>query len=210
MTQGMDKTIRNILLDRDGTIIQDRHYLKDPDQVELIPSAALALKRLMDQGCRLFVVTNQSGIARGLLTLDDHRAVQQRLQEILAGYGVELTADLMCPHLPGNGCSCRKPSPGMCTALQDEYGLDPRQSVAIGDKISDVLFGSSSGLKASILVLTGHGQAEAQSLGLDTSFKGLYQLPPSPGGARPHVLARDLAAAEAWISSMNAIGSGLV
>lgn len=202
--------IRNILLDRDGTIIQDRHYLKDPDQVELIPGAALALKRLTDQGCRLFVVTNQSGIARGLLTVDDHKAIQRRLHEILAGYQVELTRDIMCPHLPASGCSCRKPSPGMWTALHDEYGLDPRESVIIGDKTSDILFGFNSGLKASILVLTGHGQAEAQSLGLDTSFKGLYQLLPSPGGVRPHVLARDLAAAEAWISSMNATGPGLI
>jgi D-glycero-D-manno-heptose 1,7-bisphosphate phosphatase len=199
----MGLRIRNILLDRDGTIIQDRHYLKDPEQVELIPGSAQALMRLSNQGCRLFVVTNQSGIGRGLLTWNDARAVQQRLEQLLAGYGVRLTRNLMCPHLPADKCSCRKPAPGMWKTLQAEYGLDPGQSIVIGDKVSDMLFGSNSGLKASILVLTGHGQAEASSLGLDTDFKSQYQVRPSPGASLPLVLARDVSAAQAWIARMN-------
>jgi len=194
---------KNVLLDRDGTIIQDRHYLRDPDQVELIPGAGQALKELMAQGCRLFLLTNQSGIARGLLSVRDFKAVQERLGHLLAGFKVHFTREMMCPHHPEEACACRKPAPGMWTALQAEHRLDPAESVIIGDKVSDLCLAAQAGLGASILVLTGHGRAEAQSLGLDTTFKGRYQRPPRPGEAGPTVLARDLAAAAAWITRVN-------
>ena len=196
--------LKNIILDRDGTIIQDCHYLKDPDQVELIPGAARALKRLQDQGCSLFVATNQSGIGRGLLSVNDSTAVRQRLHELLAEHEVRITHEVMCPHHPATGCGCRKPAPGMWTSLQADYGLEAQHSAVIGDKVSDIMFGVRAGLSASILVLTGHGLDEARGLGLDTGFKSLYQLQPSPGADRPSVLARDISAAAAWISEVNA------
>jgi D-glycero-D-manno-heptose 1,7-bisphosphate phosphatase len=195
--------VKNVLLDRDGTIIQERHYLRDPDQVELIPGAGQALKELVNLGCRLFLVTNQSGIARGLLTMGDYRAVQDRLAHLLAGFKVHFTREMICPHHPEEACTCRKPAPGMWTALQSEHRLDPAECVIIGDKVSDLCFGANAGLGASILVLTGHGRAAAQSLGLDTSFRGRYQRPPRPGEAGPTILARDLAAAAAWIARVN-------
>jgi D-glycero-D-manno-heptose 1,7-bisphosphate phosphatase len=192
-----------VLLDRDGTIIQERHYLKDPDQVELIPGAGQALNELMAQGCRLFLVTNQSGIGRGLLTMRDYRAVQERLAHLLADFNVHFTREMMCPHHPAEACACRKPALGMWSALQADHRLDPAKSVIIGDKISDLCLGTNSGLGASILVLTGHGLEVAQSLGLDTSFRGRYQRPPHSGEIGPTILARDLAAAAAWVSRMN-------
>src|SRR6476469_8219892 len=98
-------------LDRDGTIIRDAAYIRDPKDVELLPGAAAAIRRLNDAGIAVIVVTNQSGIARGLLTQADYDAVQARLDELLASQNAHLTASFMCPHHPDvtGECDCRKP-----------------------------------------------------------------------------------------------------
>lgn len=149
-------------LDRDGTIIVEREYLARPEDVQLIPGAAQALKRLADAGFALVVVTNQSGIARGLYGEEDYRAVQERLADLLRQAGVTLDGDYHCPHHPDytGPCDCRKPAPGLFLRAARELGLDLGASVYIGDRLRDVLPGLERGGRA-FLVRTGYGREEA-------------------------------------------------
>lgn len=190
--------LRNVLLDRDGTVIEDRHYLSDPAGVELIHGVGRALGRLNEAGMRLFLVTNQSGIGRGMFDVDAYRACNARLAELLVPFGAAFEAEAFCPHAPDERCLCRKPAPGQWERLSVQFDLDPAQTVMIGDKVSDVQFGLRCGLAASILVRTGKGRDSAASLGLDYTQHPVFEL-----GRReadwPHVMAWDVAAAAQWI-----------
>lgn len=148
-------------LDRDGTIIEERHYLADPDGVHLVPGAAEAMRVLAQAGYALVVVTNQSGIARGLYTAADFAAVQARLEEILAGVGVRFDAVRHCPHHPDvtGPCDCRKPGTGMYRSAAAELGLDLASSVYAGDRVKDVLPALELGGRG-FLVRTGYGAEE--------------------------------------------------
>jgi len=190
--------LRNALIDRDGTIIVEKHYLHDPEQVELVPGAIEALTRLKRAGVRLFVVTNQSGIGRGLYGQKDFLAVQERLATLLAPHGVTFDDVSFCPHTPEECCTCRKPQAGMWEELRIQHTLDPLETVMIGDNTSDVAFGLSCGLAESILVLTGHGARFAEQLGMPGLREGWMRIDaPAPG--QPTVLARDLGAAAAFV-----------
>lgn len=125
-------------LDRDGTLIHDTDYPRDPALVELLPGAAAALRQFRDAGCALVVVSNQSGIGRGLITPAEAAAVHCRFVELLAENGVALDGAYYCPHAPGDGCDCRKPAPGLILRAAAELSLDLARSVMIGDKASDV------------------------------------------------------------------------
>ena len=127
-------------LDRDGTIIRDANYIRDPNDVELLPGAAAAIRRLNDADIAVIVVTNQSGIARKLLTEADYDAVRSRLDELLARENARITASFMCPHHPDvtGECDCRKPGLGMYRAAIATYDIDPKRSVFIGDRHRDV------------------------------------------------------------------------
>jgi D-glycero-D-manno-heptose 1,7-bisphosphate phosphatase len=148
---------RFVLIDRDGTLVVEKNYLSDPGELELIPGAAEALKRLHEAGWGICVVTNQAGIARGYFDMRDLENVHQRLAEILARFGVKLDGIYLCPHGPNDGCSCRKPLPGMIHQAMAAHGFDPRQAWVIGDKEVDVGLGHAVGAK-SILVRTGYGK----------------------------------------------------
>jgi len=148
---------RFVLLDRDGTIIKERNYLRDPEQLELIPGAAAALKRLQNQGWGLCLVTNQSGISRGYFGLEQVRRVHQRLADELASFDVRLDGIYLCPHRPEDECDCRKPLPGMIDQAIAAHGFDPREAWVIGDKEVDIRLGHAVGAK-SILVRTGYGK----------------------------------------------------
>ncbi len=124
-------------LDRDGTLIEDAHYLKDPAAMVLCPGAASGIRRLNEAGVAAVVITNQSGIARGYLTPGDLEAQHQRLRQLLAAAGAQLDAIYACPHHPDDGCACRKPATGLITQAARELRLDRRRSVVIGDKPSD-------------------------------------------------------------------------
>jgi D-glycero-D-manno-heptose 1,7-bisphosphate phosphatase len=129
-----------VFLDRDGTIIHDAEYVRDPRDVELLPGAARAIARLNAQGLPAIVVTNQSGIARGLLTRDDYDAVQGRLAELLAAEGARIDASYVCPHHPDftGVCDCRKPSTLLYRQAATEHAIDLRRSTFIGDRWRDV------------------------------------------------------------------------
>lgn len=143
-------------LDRDGTIIREEHYLRDPARVALETGAAEGLRRLSRAGFRLVVVSNQSGIGRGLLSEADVSAVNARLADLLAVEGVEIASWHYCPHEPDAGCACRKPAPGLFLAAEALCPVDWARSFMVGDKPSDVEAGFLLGMKA-VLVTTGHG-----------------------------------------------------
>ena len=148
---------RVALLDRDGTILVERHYLADPAGVELLPNAADGLRRLRASGFDLVVVTNQSGLARGYFDTDGLAAIHARMAALLAAESVTLDAIYVCPHLPTAGCACRKPAPGLVRQAAADLAFDPAQSIAVGDKACDVDLGQAVGART-FLVRTGYGE----------------------------------------------------
>lgn len=127
-----------VLLDRDGTLIEDKHYLSEPSGVALLPGVGPALSRLVQAGHRLFLVSNQSGVGRGYFTEQAVVACQKRLEELLEPYGVAFTDAVWCPHAPEESCFCRKPLPGMFGELRARHGLLPETTFMIGDKLDDL------------------------------------------------------------------------
>lgn len=136
---------RALFLDRDGTIIEDRGYMRDPADVHLLPGATDALKDLAAQGWTLIVISNQSGIARGLITPAKLTAVHQRFLELMTANGVPITASYFCTHLPGAGCECRKPSPHFLLEAARDHNLDLARSWMVGDREGDILCGRNAG-----------------------------------------------------------------
>ena len=159
MTEG---TRPAIFLDRDGTLTEEMVYLSDPERVVLLPGTAAALSDFREAGFILVVVTNQSGIARGLYTENDYHAVAKRLDEMLAEAGSPVDATLYCPHHPDSGpvCECRKPATGMYRRAAAELGVDLADSYYVGDKASDVTPALELG-GVGVLVRTGFGADEA-------------------------------------------------
>ena len=153
---------RAAFLDRDGTLIHDAEYLSDPDRIEFFPGAFEALRILRDIGYRLVVVTNQSGIARGLYSLEQYRAMEARMEALLAEQGIRLDGVYFCPHHPDftGQCDCRKPGIGMYRDAARNLGLDLTASVYIGDRFRDIEPARQLG-GTGILVLTGAGREEA-------------------------------------------------
>ena len=152
-----------VFLDRDGTLIEDRHYLRDPDQVHLLPGAADAVRRLNAAAIPAVVVTNQSGIARGLLTEADYAATARRLDELLAARGARLDGHYHCPHLPDvtGPCDCRKPGPLLYERAARDLELDLAASWWVGDRERDLGAADRFGGRA-ILLLTGAGLDESR------------------------------------------------
>ena len=147
-----------VFLDRDGTIIVDKHYACDPDGIELIDGAVDGLGQLQDAGFRLFVITNQSGVARGYFREDDVRAMHRRLDLLLRRHGVRIERFLHCPHHPHGTvadyafpCVCRKPNPGPIWQANVDQSIDLRRSWVIGDAPGDVLAGVRAGCKTILL-----------------------------------------------------------
>lgn len=127
-------------LDRDGTLIEDAHYLADPDGVRLLPGAAEAVVALNGAAIPAVVVTNQSGIAQRLITEAQYAATQRRLAELLAAEGARLDAVYHCPHHPSVSglCECRKPLTGMYRRAASDLDLDLKRSLYVGDRRRDV------------------------------------------------------------------------
>jgi D-glycero-D-manno-heptose 1,7-bisphosphate phosphatase len=151
---------RAVFLDRDGTIIEDEGYLADASRARLLPGIVEALRFFRDRGMMLVVVSNQSGIPRGLITAAQHAEVDARVKELLAAAGVPLDAAYYCAHLPADGCSCRKPLPGMLEQAAAEHGIDTARSFMVGDKLSDIAAGRAAGC---ITALLGSGKDAADA-----------------------------------------------
>ncbi|HEY9427151.1 MAG TPA: HAD family hydrolase [Gemmatimonadaceae bacterium] len=132
-----------VFLDRDGTINIDTHYLRRPEDVELIPGAAEAIARLNAAGMPVLVISNQSGIGRGLLTQAEYEAVRARIDELLASAGARIDATYICPHAPSPDggavlCECRKPGTLLFRTAAAEHSIDLSRSTFIGDRWRDI------------------------------------------------------------------------
>lgn len=149
------------LIDRDGTLIVDKHYLSDPDQVELIKGIPAALKKLENSGYKIIVVTNQSGIGRGYFSQGDMEAVNVKMIQLLKNEDAKVDAIYFCPHSPDDNCQCRKPGLGMVEEAMRDFDGDRSKSITIGDKCADVRLGQDMG-GIGILVKTGYGEKTIQ------------------------------------------------
>jgi D-glycero-D-manno-heptose 1,7-bisphosphate phosphatase len=148
---------RAVFFDRDGTLMEDVHYCGDPRQVRVYAGVSAGLRRLREAGFRTFIVSNQSGIGRGLITEAQYRAVQEELLSRI-GSGL-IDASYFCPDAPGTASSRRKPEPGMLFEAAAEWDIDLAGSYTVGDKAADVECGKRAGTKT-ILVLTGYGREQ--------------------------------------------------
>jgi heptosyltransferase-2 len=179
-------------LDRDGTIIEDLGYLGDPAGIRFLPGAVEALRALQQAGFQLVLVTNQAGVARGLISEADVRRVNDRLAALLTEAGVHLDGIYSCPHHPEYGppeyrrdCDCRKPKPGMIQRAIRDLGLDPARSVVIGDHLSDAALARAFPGMRGVMLRTGHGAEQWQKI-------------QNGELARPEHVADDLRAAVEW------------
>ena len=143
-----------VFIDKDGTLIPNVPYNVDPAFILLMPGAREGLPRLIEAGYALVVVTNQSGVARGIYTLEDQARVEARIRELLAAIGVPLTGYYFCPHLETGSvsayairCECRKPEPGLVRRAAEEHGLDVHRSWFVGDIVKDVEAGRRAGCR---------------------------------------------------------------
>jgi D-glycero-D-manno-heptose 1,7-bisphosphate phosphatase len=154
---------RAVFLDRDGTLIVEKNYLRRPEDVILLPGAAAGLKRLGDAGFKLFIVSNQSGVGRGYFTLADVERVNEHLTRELARAGVRLEKIYIAPEAPDQPSRGRKPSPQFLFDARDEFNLNLAESFMVGDKRIDLECGWNAGVRQSLLVRTGYG-AELESV----------------------------------------------
>jgi D-glycero-D-manno-heptose 1,7-bisphosphate phosphatase len=149
--------MRAVFFDRDGTLMEETHYCNDPAKVRVFPGVPEALERLKRAGFGVFVISNQSGIGRGLISQEQYEAVQA---EFLRQVGPGLIDEsYYCPDVPGGVSACRKPEPGMVLRAATEHGIELAESFFVGDKESDVECGRRAGTRT-ILVRTGYGAGE--------------------------------------------------
>jgi D-glycero-D-manno-heptose 1,7-bisphosphate phosphatase len=182
-----------VFLDRDGTINEELHFIRHPDQLVMIDGAAAAVKTLNDCGFITCVISNQSGIARGFLTEDDLASIHVRLANELAKAGAHIDRIYYCPHHPTEGqapyrieCECRKPKPGMLDTASVELDIDLTRSFVVGDRLADIQAGKNAGART-ILVLTGYGRQALEELKNITN-------------PQPDCIAEDLPAAVEFIT----------
>ena len=174
-----------VFLDRDGTLNHDPGYVKSAAELRLLPGVVAALARLKAAGARLVVVTNQSGIGRGFLTLKDLEAIHARLQGILEQEGAALDAIYFCPHHPNDGCRCRKPGTAMIERAVSELQVDLTRSYVVGDHARDMQLARSVGAKA---ILVTAEPIETQALEMLRAEQ-----------ATPNVIVASMAEAAEWI-----------
>ncbi len=156
---------RAIFLDRDGTVIHDLNYPRDPDRVRLVAGVGEALARLRDHGFFLVIVSTQSGVGRGLITSTDVRAVHERMVELLTPFGVFFDASEYCLHAPWEECACRKPSPLMLERAAEQLQIDLRKSFMVGDRGVDVETGRNAGCRT-ILIHAGKNPSSSSAADL--------------------------------------------
>jgi D-glycero-D-manno-heptose 1,7-bisphosphate phosphatase len=160
-----------IFFDRDGTISTEIDFLRKPEELELMPKTAQAIREANELGINVFIITNQSGIAGGFLTEGDLSAVHARLRTLLRRQNAHVDAIYYCPHHPDYGnppynvpCRCRKPDTGMLKKARKEFNLNLKRSFVVGDRSVDVQKGQNA-VCTSFLVLTGYGKTERSECG---------------------------------------------
>jgi D-glycero-D-manno-heptose 1,7-bisphosphate phosphatase len=170
-----------LLCDRDGVINQDsKHYIKSPGEFTPIAGSIEALAQLSQAGWRIAVVTNQSGLARGLFTLSTLHAIHQKLHQLVQSAGGRVDAIFLCPHGPDAGCACRKPAPALFREALARFHVAASDALAVGDSLRDLQGAAAAGVPA-VLVRTGNGlltEARAQGASGDLSTEQALRLPP--------------------------------
>ncbi|MCP4426381.1 MAG: HAD family hydrolase [Chloroflexi bacterium] len=152
-----------LFLDRDGVIIENRaNYVRSWADVEIFPQAIVALARIRRSPYKIFLVTNQSAVGRGIITLETAQAINDRLVKMIEGKNGRVDAVYMCPHAPGDNCSCRKPKPGLLLQAAANHAIDLSRSIMIGDALTDLAAGKAAGVAQTILLRTGRGNVQAQ------------------------------------------------
>jgi len=150
---------RAIFLDRDGVLIENRsEYVREWSHVKIFPEAVRALSHLHDY--KVVIVTNQSAVGRGLISLEIANEVNKQLIEVIKENGGQIDGVFMCPHAPSDQCNCRKPNPGLLLQAAKELSLDLHQSWMIGDAWSDLLAGQAAGVRGGVLLKTGRGSEQ--------------------------------------------------
>lgn len=158
----MDRMEPAIFLDRDGVIIENREdYVRSWSDVEFFPAALAALRNFSSSPYRIILVTNQSAVGRGLVTLEQAEDLNQRITAVVEANGGRVDGTFMCPHAPQANCECRKPRPGLLLQAAQALNLDLSRSFMIGDALSDVKAGQAAGVREAVLVRTGRGRRQA-------------------------------------------------
>jgi heptosyltransferase-2 len=174
-----------VFLDRDGTVNRDTGYIRSPQELDLLPGVVEAVARLNRAGARVVLITNQSAIARGFITVDQLKTIHAVLLTRLEAGGARLDAIYYCPHHPNDGCRCRKPQPAMIHRAAADLALDLSRAYVIGDQPRDIELARQVGARG-VLVLSGQTPREAVHDG-------------EPSGTAPHFVAEGLGDAVAWI-----------
>jgi D-glycero-D-manno-heptose 1,7-bisphosphate phosphatase len=199
-----------VFLDRDGTINEEVGYMDRLDKLKLIPVAAEAIRLINASGMKAVVVTNQSGVARGLFDESFVDTVHIRLREMLRMEGAFLDGIYFCPHHPTEGrerylmtCDCRKPAPGLLLQAAADLHLEPARSYMVGDNLKDIEAGARAGTRG-VLVRTGYGSESADTLRLNKAsgrmIPGEREHPRTESVLyRPVHIAADILAAVKWI-----------
>lgn len=180
-----NKKFPAIFLDRDGTINEEVGYLNHPSRLKIFKKVPQALKILQDAGFKLFIVTNQSGPARGYFPYELVDKIHKLIQKKLYRYGIEIKEFLVCLHHPSENCPCRKPKTGLIEKALSLYPIEVSKSYIIGDRLIDVELAHNAGMKG-ILVLTGYGRGEME-----------FVLPQKK--IKPYFIAKDLLEATKFI-----------
>lgn len=177
-----------VFVDRDGVINEDRaDYVKDWAEFAFIPGSLEALRLLSEEGFRIIVITNQSGINRGLVTKQSLDTIFANMKDAVSHYGGKIEAILHCPHIPEDQCDCRKPKPGLLYQARDRYGLELGATVMIGDSLKDMQCARAAGCGQVILVRTGYGKETENRF--------------SKHSIVPDFIAEDLLGAAQWLLS---------
>lgn len=156
---------RFAILDRDGTVIRERNYLSNPDEVEIYPTALEGIKGLQAMAIGVVIVTNQSAVGRGMIDLARLDEIHQRMFDLMSEHDVAVDGIYSCPHHPDDDCSCRKPKPGMVLQAAREHDFDPAKALYFGDKPCDIDLGNRLG-GTTFLVRTGYGKEYEHQKGL--------------------------------------------
>lgn len=193
---------RAIFLDRDGTVNEEVSFLTDPAEVRLIPGADEAIREANDLGFLVFIITNQSGVARGLLDESKLQEIHEALLAMLRNRDAHVEAVYYCPHHPDYGeppyrttCDCRKPGIGMLAKAAEQHKIDLKQSFLIGDRMADIQTAIAANVHP-ILVLTGYGKEEKQIC--------------DDNGVKPEYIASDILSAISYIRQAVSIESHTV
>ena len=164
-----------LFLDRDGTIIIDKHYLHDPNEIELIPNVIQALTLFQKDNYLLYIITNQSGIGRGYFTEKDMHAVHERLDEIFKENGIKIEEYLFCPHAPDENCECRKPKPTLIDQVLKNHDYDASNSYMLGDKTVDREAGINAGINGVMIKRDSKTEREGEFLDLLEFYQSLHR-----------------------------------